>query len=274
MPVSRVQGHLHIECRADATGRTFLSRQSFRAPIHLSKPHWDGSHLIINVVNPTAGLFAGDHIEMTVRVHAGARAVLTSPSAARVFRAKDPSLETQAVHTLLVESEGRLDVCPEILIPHGGARYSQTTRIEVQDGGQLFFTEMTAPGRTASGEAFAYHKLEFVTDLIVDGRLAVSERYRLEPHGEGLLSLRRRFPTAYYASALIVSRTPAGESFRKEIRTLNEAPVAAGASHPAENVCAIKILASNSLSLRAAVSKMRTLVYSHLGGPEPFLRKL
>ncbi len=86
---------MRIECRADASGRTFLSRQSFRAPIHLSKPHWDGHHLIVNIVNPTAGLFAGDSIELAVHVCAGARVVLTSPSAARVFRAKDSVQSTQ-----------------------------------------------------------------------------------------------------------------------------------------------------------------------------------
>src|SRR3977135_2403663 len=90
VPSCGLQGYLHIECRADVTGRTFLSRQAFRAPVHLSKPYWDGNHLVINVVNLTAGLFAGDRVEMSVRVCPDARAVLTSPSAPRVFRAKDP----------------------------------------------------------------------------------------------------------------------------------------------------------------------------------------
>src|SRR4030095_1973741 len=101
---SGAQGHLHIEGQADAQGRTFLARQSFRAPIHLSKPHWDGNYLIINVVNPTAGLFAGDHVEMNVRVCQGARAVLTSPSAARVFRARDSVGKTHVTQSLVVEA--------------------------------------------------------------------------------------------------------------------------------------------------------------------------
>ena len=83
--------------------------------------------------------------------------------------------------------------------------YSQATRIEVHPGGELFFTEMLAPGRTASGEAFAYDKLEFSTDLIVGSQVAVRERYRLDASSEGLQSMRRRFPRAYYASSLVVS---------------------------------------------------------------------
>jgi urease accessory protein len=274
LPVSGAQGHLHLECQADSSGRTFLSKQSFRAPMHLSKPHWDGSYLIINIVNPTAGLFAGDHVEVTVRVGGGARAVLTTPSATRVFRAKHSMLRAEIAQTIVVENGGRLEVCPEILIAHGGARYSQTTRIELHAGGELFFTEMLAPGRTASGEVFGYEQLEFSTDLIVGSKLAVRERYCLDESSEGLQSMRRRFPRAYYASSLLVSSSDRWEFVQREIEALNDAHVLAGASRPAANVCAIKVVAADSMSLRAAVSKVRALVYSNWESCEPILRKL
>ena len=271
---SGVEGHLHIECRVDSHGRTFLRKQSFRAPIHLSKPHWDGNFLTINVVNPTAGLFAGDHVEITVRVCAGARVVLTTPSATRVFRAKHSMQRTEIVQTIVVENGGRLDVCPDILIAHGGARYSQTTRIEVQPGGELFFTEMLAPGRTASGEVFAYEQLDFSTDLIVGSQVAVREKYRLGATSEGLQSMRRRFPRAYYASSLVVSCSERWEFLQRGVEALNGALVLAGASRPADNVYAIKVVASDSISLRTAIADVRTLVYSHWQSPEPTLRKL
>jgi urease accessory protein len=82
-----------------------------------------------------------------------------------------------------------------MLIPHAGARYAQTTRIDVEAGGELFFTEMIAPGRTASGEAFEYDQVEFGLDLSVAGELAVRECYRLAAHG--LHAIRRDFPNAY-----------------------------------------------------------------------------
>jgi urease accessory protein len=271
---SGVQGHLHIECQVDSHGRTFLRKQSFRAPIHLSKPHWDGNYLIINVVNPTAGLFAGDHVEVTVRVCAGARAVLTTPSATRVFRAKHSMQRTEIVQIIVVENGGRLDVCPDILIAHGGARYSQASRIEVHAGGELFFTEMLAPGRTASGETFAYEQLEFSTDLIVGSRLVVREKYCLDASSQGLESLRRRFPNAYYASSLVVSRAARAELLQREIAGLNGASLLAGGSRPADDVYIIKLVATDSMSLRKAMSKVRTLVYSHWESPEPMLRKL
>jgi urease accessory protein len=273
-PNCGVRGHLRLECRVDAAGRTFVAKQAFRAPVHLSKPHWDGNHLIINVVNPTAGLFAGDHVDMKVRICCGASAVLTSPSAARVFRARDSVGKAQLTQSLAVEAGGNLDVFPEILIPHAGARYVQTTQIEVEPGGELFFTEMIAPGRTASGESFGYNQLEFSIDLRTAGKLVVHEYYCLTSHSKGVQALRRDFPSAYYASALIVSQLPADESFQRAVSSLSTSHVLAGASRPAENVYAIKLVAADSISLRAAVAGIRALGYSYLRWREPFLRKL
>jgi urease accessory protein len=273
-PYCGVRGHLRIECRADAARRTFLAKQAFRAPVHLSKPHWDGNHLIINVVNPTAGLFAGDQVELDVRVCKGASSVLTSPSAARVFRPTDSISKAQVTQSLAVEGGGRLDVFPEMLIPHAGARYMQTTRIDVQAGGELFFTEMIAPGRTASGEAFEYDQLEFGLDLVVSGELAVRECYRLAPRTEGVGAIRRDFPNAYYASAFIVSRRAVDDSLQRAVGALRTSRILAGASLPTKEVCAIKLVAADSMSLRAAVAGIRSLGYSYLGWPEPLLRKL
>jgi urease accessory protein len=265
---------LRIECRIDAARRTFLAKQAFRAPMHLSKPHWDGNYLIVNVVNPTAGLFAGDHVEMSARICQGASTVLTSPSAARVFRARDSVGKAQVTQSLVVESGGRLDVFPEMLIPHAGARYTQTTRIEVEAGGELFFTEMIAPGRTASGEAFDYDQLEFGLDLIVAGELAVRECYRLAPRTEGVQAIRRGFPSAYCASAFIVSHRPADDSLKRAVGALHTPRILAGASQPAKDICAIKLVAADSMSLRAAVAGIRAIGYSYLGWPKPLLRKL
>ncbi len=242
--------------------------------MHLSKPHWDGNYLIINILNPTAGLFAGDHVEVNVTVCPGASAVLTSPSSSRVFRARDSTGKAQVTQVFRVESGARLDIFPEILIAHAGARYRQTTRIDVQSGGELLVTEMIAPGRTAFGESFDYDQLEFSVDLMTANGLAIREWYRLESHSESVRAIRRHFPNAYYASTFVVSNRGADESFPEAISALNTPRVLAGASRPAENIYAIKMIAADSLSLRAAVASIRAMAYSYLEWPEPLLRKL
>ena len=46
--------------------------------MHLSKPHHDAETLVLNVVNPTAGLLEGDEIDCRVDVQSGARLLLLS----------------------------------------------------------------------------------------------------------------------------------------------------------------------------------------------------
>ena len=111
-------GHLDIICAADAGGRSYLRHQSFRAPVHLSKPHLDEGVLVLNVVNPTAGLLAGDRIACRASVESGAALLLTAPSASRAHRMSQGYAEVTL--ELRVAAGGWLENLPELFIPQGG----------------------------------------------------------------------------------------------------------------------------------------------------------
>ena len=66
--MSEFSGQLSLRAAARAEGRTALAAQSFRAPYHLSKPYWDVDTrtLLVQVVNPTAGILAGDRLEAAI----------------------------------------------------------------------------------------------------------------------------------------------------------------------------------------------------------------
>jgi urease accessory protein len=123
-PVSEgrgIRGHLRLVCGPDSRGFSSLREQSFRAPIHLSKPHLDAETLVVNVVNPTAGLLQDDRIEQDVRVKQGASLLLTSPSASRAHRVRTGWAEvSQHFH---VAAGAALEVLPETFIPQAGASF-------------------------------------------------------------------------------------------------------------------------------------------------------
>ena len=60
-------GHLFLRAEARADGRTAIGGQAFRAPFHVSKPYWDEDTrmLLVQVVNPTAGILSGDNMRST-----------------------------------------------------------------------------------------------------------------------------------------------------------------------------------------------------------------
>ena len=139
--------------------------------------------------------------------------MLTSPSATRVFRASDSSGKAQVVQSFVVESGGRLDVFPEILIPHAGRAIRRPRELTFSPGGELFLTEMIAPGRTASGESFLYDRLEFSLDLVrgksTCGPRTVSSDTQ-EPRA--FKPSQGDFPNAYYASTFWFRHVPADDS--------------------------------------------------------------
>ena len=268
-----VAGHLELVCDLDARGRTRLRHQSFRAPVHLSKPYHEGSTLVLNVVNPTAGFLDGDRLRCEVQVEHGARLLLTTPGASRVHTMRGGFVEvSQRFH---VESGGSLEVWPELLIPQRGARYRQRTEIDLDAGAELLFFETLAPGRVAMGEVFAFEEMRWATDVRVQGRLIARERYRLAP-GEGSLdALRRRFPTAYYASAFVAAPALAARTAADwdGLLALQGEDAWLGINALAGGAWALKIVAADSLVFRRTLHAARRAIHDALGRPPPGLRR-
>ena len=270
-----MKGHLDLVCAVDSEGRSFLREQSFSAPMHLSKPFTDAETLVVNVVNPTAGLFSGDEIECSVRVKNGARLLLTSPSASRVHRAREGMAAARMRQRFSVACDGFLEVLPEIFIPQAGSIYAQQTRVDVEPGATLLLWETLTPGRVASGEAWEFAQLDWETDVFFGSEKIVRERYALSPADESLRSLRGRFPAAYYASCFALGE-PFGASAEcwAAIHALHEdASAWIGCSRFANGGGVVKVLAENSVVMRAKLREIRRLLYTALGRCAPNLRR-
>ena len=263
-----VKGHLDIVCSADADGRSYLSRQSFCAPVHLSKPHLDEGALVVNVVNPTAGLFAGDLVRFDVTVEAGAHLLMTSPSASRAHKMN--AGEAVVEQWFRVKDGGFLEVLPELFIPQAGCRYRQRTRIEVAKSGTLIFFETLAPGRVAHGETFAFERLDWTTEVLWDGKKVARERYTMAGgDSPSLEALRVKFPNAYYLSCLLV-----GAAFGDFPALPEEDDVLAGCSRlPFGCGWAVRLLARDSVALRRMQRWLRKNIYSMQDIRPPALRR-
>jgi len=267
-----LHGHLNLVCALDSDGRSYLKRQSFRAPVHLSKPHLDEGLLIVNVVNPTAGLLAGDRIDFDIALEAGARVLLTAPSASRAHQMRGGrAFVDQKFH---VASGAWLEVWPKLFIPQAGAGYRQKTVAQVAEGGEMMLIEMTAPGRAASGELFAYAELDWETNVYLGDTLAARERFRLTPQSPTLAALRARFPEAYYGSLLIISeRLQQSSSVLRRIHDLQDDTAWIGCSALRKGGAAIRVLASGSVALRKKIGLIRHEIYAELQMQVPSLRR-
>jgi urease accessory protein len=268
---SKLAGHLFLVCAADDAGRSHLRQQSFSAPIHISKPHLDQGTLVVNVVNPTAGWFSGDRVECDVAVETGARLLLTSPGAARAHKARGETAMLD--QRMRVAAGGFLEVLPELFIPQAGADFRQRTAIEMEEGGELLFGETLAPGRVASGEAFAFARVEWETSITLRGRRIARERYSLKKDDASLVGLRTAFPASYYGAVFAIGPAFEQEGLAK-FAELQRDGVWIGGSRLTAGGWVVKLLAADSVELRAVMHAVRELLFARLGRPAPGLRRV
>jgi urease accessory protein len=252
-----VKGHLHLTCSLGTNGLSYLREQSFKAPLHLSKPHLDEDTLVVNIVTPTAGIFDDDEVSVQVTAEAGASILLTTPSSARVFRSRSGNTATLS-QRFEVKGGAFLEYYPEPFIPHAGARYRQQTQMRVAEGGQLLQFEWLTPGRVASGEVFLYDALEWHTDVHYAERLVARERYRLSPHDESLQSLRLSYDKGHYLSCYALGdfAIPA-----EELTALNSDEVFLGFTALLSGGWTIKAICASSLKARATLQAMRKVLH-------------
>jgi urease accessory protein len=261
-----VKGHLHLICSRNSLGQNHLRRQSFRAPMHLSKPHDDEDTLVVNLVTPTAGVFDDDEIDYNIQVEANARLTLTTPSSSRVYRSRSGS--TGKVHQHLHVGPGAfLEYFPEPFIPHSGARYHQQNSLHVDEGGSLLFFEWLSPGRVASGESFQYHELRWDTDLWFANQLVARERYSLTPAQDSVSALTMTFPHAHYLGCFITGIDPPHEA----IDALNNADVYIGCGPLIHGGHAIKAVCNGSLAARKTLRVLREILYAAHAKKPPHL---
>ncbi|MCO6056530.1 urease accessory protein UreD [Pseudomonas sp. MOB-449] len=135
------------------------------------------------IVHPPGGIAGGDRLDLTARVGEGAWTQLTSPGAAKWYRAASAAFQQVE---LKVEAGATLEWLPQETIVFSGARAELATRIELADDARLFYWDMVALGRPAAGERFSEGHFQAHLDIRRNGTLIWHERQRVEG-GDGLL---------------------------------------------------------------------------------------
>ena len=135
------------------------------------------------IVHPPGGIAGGDRLDISAHVGPGAWAQLTSPGAAKWYRAAGPAYQQL---TLSVAPGATLEWLPQETIVFSAAQAELSTGIDLQGDARLFYWDMVALGRPASGERFDLGHFQSRLDIRRDGQLLWHERQRIVG-GDGLL---------------------------------------------------------------------------------------
>lgn len=186
---------------------TVVASCRFTLPLQVMAPvALDDPAAVVSILNPTGGLVGGDRLAIDVRAGAGAHAVLTTPSATRVYRAEgEPTVQTVR---LSIGPRAVVEWVPDHTIPFAGSALRQAIDVELDETAGLILVDAFAAGRVAAGEAWRFAWLESAISIRDPGGWLLHDRFVLrgparknDPSFDGLGFTESR---PYFASIAVV----------------------------------------------------------------------
>jgi urease accessory protein len=169
--------HASLALRVCAAGGRSRLDAAHRGPLRVQKALYPEGpspcHAI--VLHPPGGIAGGDALEIAVDVSAGAHALVTTPGAAKWYKANG----RRASQDVRLAVAGALEWLPQEAIIFDAAAARSTIDIELADGASMIGWDIVAVGRAAAGERFAHGDFSQTIRLRIGGDLVWVERTRL-----------------------------------------------------------------------------------------------
>ncbi|MDN0074361.1 urease accessory protein UreD [Crenobacter sp. SG2303] len=129
------------------------------------------------IVHPPGGIAGGDALAFAIALEPGAHALLTSPGAAKWYRAHGRAA-SQTLNARLAEG-AVLEWLPQETILFDGSDTSLHNHFELAGDARLVYSDVVCLGRPAAGERFATGQWRQDSRIVRDGRLIWAEPLRL-----------------------------------------------------------------------------------------------
>jgi len=176
---------LGFEARADGDqSATRMTRVRHQGPLRVQRPFYpEGRNGCCHVylLHPPGGLVSGDALSIEARIGEGAHTLLTTPAAAKLYKADSHGVAWSQHTRLQVGRGGILEYLPQETLAFDGSRGQQSTTIELETGARCIGWEILALGRPASNLPFVSGYLEQRFRLTLDGRPLWLERQPMDP---------------------------------------------------------------------------------------------
>lgn len=155
-----------------------LVHAEHEGPLYVQKAFYpegpDCAHCYL--LHPPGGLVTGDDLSITIRAQEQAHALITTPGAGRVYKARElGGIQTQSIH-LKVDAQACLEWLPleTILFPNAQARLH--TRIDLAEQAKVITWDITCFGLPANGVEFTQGSVQQSVQIWSQGRIQLNER--------------------------------------------------------------------------------------------------
>lgn len=250
-PLSAVRGRGDVSFVRDGAD-TVLGRLYQKDPVRILFPDVPAGELPAGVlVTTSGGLVGGDVIAVTAEAGPGARAMLTSQAAEKIYGSAGDDCEISVA--LHAQDGAWLEWLPQETILFDGARLRRATSVHRAVGASVLAGEMAVFGRTAMNETFAGGLLHDRWDVRIDERLVWSDALHLGDDAAEILAHPAGFDRAI-ATGTVVFACDDANAHLDGARTLLAGvkdTVRAGAS-VVNGVLVVRFLGRDAFDLRTA----------------------
>lgn len=164
-----------------STRGTQLSRCRHYGPLYVQKPFYpegrDLAHCYL--LHPPGGLVSGDALKITVEAEEKTKTLITTPGAARIYRARENHSRQVQTVDITVKNNASVEWFPMETIVYDGADAELHTTIQLNDNSHFVGWEITCLGLPAGNKPFN------------DG--SILQSYRIEKNGLPLFIDRLQF---------------------------------------------------------------------------------
>jgi urease accessory protein len=197
-------------------GRTRRTKVYEDGSLRVRFPNADPEALEAVVVNTAGGMAGGDRFSIDMTVGAGARLVVGTTAAEKIYRSTGPDTEMRI--SLSVGNGGRLAWLPQETILFNDARLLRRIDIDLAGDASLIMAEAAVFGRAAMGEAMRQGLFADRWRLHREGRLVFAESVRLD--GGIAAKLATLAVAAGGIAVATVLIAPGGEAELSRVRAL------------------------------------------------------
>lgn len=150
--------------------RSVASHQYHRGALRVLRPHYldESGQVCYVMVNPGGAYLGADLFTVDVEVGAGAKLLLTTQSATKIYRTPGSFAEQRM--SLRLGEGAQLELSPDQLIAYREASYRQNTHILLRPSSSLVAAEVITPGWSPDGASFRYEELRLRNEIWVEGQ--------------------------------------------------------------------------------------------------------
>tara|TARA_R110002167_G_scaffold37994_8_gene118670 strand:- start:1314 stop:2231 length:918 start_codon:yes stop_codon:yes gene_type:complete len=159
-----------------------LVESAHEGPLYVQKAFYpEGDHCAhCYLLHPPGGLVTGDHLSITIASQENSHALITTPGAGRVYKAREQGgIQTQSIK-LIVEQGACLEWLPleTILFPNSQARLN--TRIDLAENAKVITWDITCFGLPANNIKFTQGSIKQSLKIWSKGRIKLNERLMID----------------------------------------------------------------------------------------------